>query len=86
MTFPAKICLFPDMELLLGISAPTAASSCYRMFWPDFPGTVWARELCMLKGGGTVLQGKPRANPVLGIHEGTATVRAWHWEDSACNR
>lgn len=27
-----------------------------------------------------MLQGKPRANPVLGIHEGTAAVRVWHWE------
>lgn len=25
-------------------------------------------------------QGRPRANPVLAIHEGTATVRAWYWE------
>lgn len=28
-------------------------------------------------------QGRPRANPVLAIHEGTATVRAWRWEDPA---
>lgn len=66
MTFPAKICLFPAMGLLLGMSAPAAGSSCCRLLWPDFPGTVWAHGLCMLKGRRDDAAGKTKGKPSAG--------------------